>query len=104
MFHKDAPTLMFRQKSLNSCCFSSLASDFASIKQFKAAHAISLHINELLNSEVGNRINFAYEIMQNRKRNKGEQKLHYNQEKYRHKSEYEIFKDITTNVTLRSVY
>ena len=72
---------MYRQKSLNSWCFSSLASAFASIKQFKAAHSISLLINESLTSEVGNRIHFASEIMQNRKRNKGEQKLHYNQEK-----------------------
>ena len=83
MFHKDAPTLKFRKKSLNSCCFSSLASAFASIKQIKAAHATSLRINESLTSEVGNRIHFASEIMQNRKRKKGEQKLYYNQEKRR---------------------
>ena len=70
MFHKDAPTHIFRQKSLNSCCFSSLASAFASIKQFKAAHAISLRINESLTSEVGNSIHFASEIMQKRKRKK----------------------------------
>ena len=68
MFHKNAPTLKFRQKSLNSCCFRSLASDFASIKQFKAAHAISLRINDSLTSEVGNHIHFASEIMQNRKK------------------------------------
>ena len=79
VFHKDAPTLKFCQKSLNSCCFSSLASAFASIKQFKSEHAISLRINESLTSEVGNRIHFASEIMQNRKRKKDEQKLHYNQ-------------------------
>ena len=42
VFHKEAPTLIFHQKSLNSCCFSSLASAFASIKQIKAANAISL--------------------------------------------------------------
>ena len=100
MFHKDAPTLKFRQKSLNSCCFSSLVSAFASIKQIKAAHAISLRINESFTSEVGNRIHFSSEIMQNRKRKKGEQKLHYNQEKKKKKGEYEIFKYITTNVKL----
>ena len=38
--------------------------------------------------------------MQNRKRNKGEQKLYYNQEKNKKKGEYDIFNDITTNVTL----
>ena len=46
VFHKDAPTLIFRQKSLNSCCFSSLASAFASIKQIKATNAIYLRMNE----------------------------------------------------------
>ena len=81
MFHKDAPTLKFRQKSLNSCCFRSLASAFASIEQIKAANAISLCINESITSEVSNRIHFASEIMHNRKRNKGEQKLYYNQGK-----------------------
>ena len=81
VFHKDAPTLIFRQKDLNSCCFSSLASDFASIKQIKAANAISLRIKESLKSEVGNRIHFAYEIMQNRKINKGETRVHYSLEK-----------------------
>ena len=82
LFHKDAPTLIFRQKSLNSCCFSSLASAFASIKQIKAAYAISLRINESLTSEVGNGIHFAFEIMQNRKRNKGEPREHYSLERY----------------------
>ena len=69
VFHKYAPTLIYRQKSLNSCCFSSLASDFASINQIKAADAISLRIKESLKSEVRNRIHFATDIMQNKKRN-----------------------------------
>ena len=43
MFHKDAPILSYCQKTLNSCCFSSLASDFASIKHFKAKNAINTH-------------------------------------------------------------
>ena len=42
MFHKDAPILSYCQKTLNSCCFSSLSSAFASIKHFKAANAISI--------------------------------------------------------------
>ena len=41
MFHKYAPILSYFQKTLNSCCFSSLASAFASINHFKAAAAIS---------------------------------------------------------------
>ena len=59
MFHKDAPILSYCQKKLNSCCFSSLASAFASIKHFKAENTISIHIKESLKIEVGNRIDFA---------------------------------------------
>ena len=36
MYQKDVPIIIYFQKTLNSCCFSSLASDFASIKHFKA--------------------------------------------------------------------
>ena len=36
-FQNDAPILKYCQKTLNSGCFSSLASAFASIKHFKAA-------------------------------------------------------------------
>ena len=53
-----------------------------------------------MTGEVSNRIHFAYEIMQNRKRKKGEQRLHYNQGKKKKKGEYDIFNDITTNVKL----
>ena len=38
--------------------------------------------------------------MQNRKRNRGEQKLHYNQEKKKKKGEYYILNKISANVTL----
>ena len=44
VFHKDDPIISYRQKSLNSCCFSILASAFASIDHFKAADAISIRI------------------------------------------------------------
>ena len=56
MVHKDAPILSYCQKTLNSCCFSSLASAFASIKHFKAANALYIRIKESLKSEIGNRI------------------------------------------------
>ena len=59
VFHKDAPILSYCQKTLNSCCFSSLASAFVSNKQIKAVHAISIRIKESLKSEVCNRIDFA---------------------------------------------
>ena len=99
-FHKDATILIYRQKSLNSCCLSSLASDFASINQFKAAAAISLRIKESLKSEVGNRIHFATDIMQNKKINKGETRVHYSLMKYKKKGEYDILENISANVTL----
>ena len=56
--------------------FQWLASAFASIKHFKASNSISIHIKELLKSEVVNRIDFVNEIMLNRKRNKGEARVH----------------------------
>ena len=59
VFHKDAPILSYCQKTLNICCFSSLASAFASINHFKAADAISIRITESFKSEVDNRIYFA---------------------------------------------
>ena len=86
--------------SLNSCCFSSLASAFASINQIKAADAISLRIKESLKIEVRNCIHFATDIMQNKKRNKGETRVHYSLEKYEKKGEYDILKNISANVTL----
>ena len=100
VFHKDAPILSYRKKSLNSCCFSSLASAFASINHFKAAAAISLRIKESLKSEVGNRIHFATDNMINNKRNKGEARVHYKLIKYKKMGDYEILEDISANVTL----
>ena len=50
--------------------------------------------------EVGNRIHFASEIMQNRKINKGEPWVHYSLERIKKKGEYEILKNISANVTL----
>ena len=55
--------LKYCQKSLNSCCFSSLASELASIEQKKDANGISLRIEESLKSKVGNRIDFASAIL-----------------------------------------
>ena len=64
-FHNDAPILKYGQKSLNSCCFSSLESAFASINQNKAADAISLRIGKSLKSEVVNRSYFSNAILKN---------------------------------------
>ena len=87
-------------KKLNSCCFSSLSSAFASNKHFKDSDAISIRIKESLKSEVGNCIDFANEIMLNRKRNKGEARVHYKLIKYKKIGEYKILEDISANVTL----
>ena len=53
-----------------------------------------------MTSEVGNRIHFASEIMQNRKRNKVEARVHYSLERINKKGEYEILKNISANVIL----
>ena len=98
--HKDAPILSYCQKTLNSCCFSSLASAFASDKHFKAVNAISIRIKESLKSEVGNRIHFANDIMLNNKRNKGEARVNYKLMKYKNMGDYKILEDISANVTL----
>ena len=67
-FHNDAQILKYCQKSLNSCCFSSLESAFVRIKKIKAENDISLHKEESLESEVGNRIDFANAILKNEKK------------------------------------
>ena len=53
-----------------------------------------------MKSEVGNRIDFANDILKNQKRNKGEPKMHYNLMKYNKMGEYKILEDISANVTL----
>ena len=85
---------------MNSCCFISLASAFASTKHFKAANDISIRIKESLKSEVGNRIHFANDIMLNNKRNKDEARVHYKLIKYKKMGDYKILEDISANVTL----
>ena len=64
-FYNYAPILKYCQKSLNSCCLISLASAFVSIKKIKAYNYISLRIEESLESEVGNHIDFANAILKN---------------------------------------
>ena len=59
-----------------------------------------MSIKESLKSEVGNCIDFANDIMLNKKRNKGEARVHYNLIKYKKKGDYKILEDISANVTL----
>ena len=65
-FQNDAPIIKYCQKSLDICCFSSLTSAFAIINHNKAGNAISLSIEESLESEVGNRIDFENAILKNK--------------------------------------
>ena len=94
VFHKDAPILSYCQKTLNSRCFSSLASAFSSNKHFKAANALYIRIKESLKSEIGNRIDFANDTLKNKKRNVGESRVHYNLIKYKNMGDYKILEDI----------
>ena len=89
---KDAPIISYCQKTLNSCCFSSLASVFSSIKHFKSKNAILIRIKESLESEVGNHIDFANDIMLNHKINKGEARVYYQLIKYRLLGEYKFWR------------
>ena len=53
-----------------------------------------------MKGEVGNRIDFAIEILEKKKRNRGETKVHYSLIKYNKKGLYKILEDISENVTL----
>ena len=53
-----------------------------------------------MKSEVDNHIDFPNEIMLNRKRNKGEARVHYKLIKYKKIGNYKILEDINANVTL----
>ena len=77
-FQNDAQILKYCQKNFNSSCISSLASTFATINHNAADNAIAMIIEESLKSEVGNRIDFANDILKNQKINEGELKVHYN--------------------------
>ena len=53
-----------------------------------------------MESEVGNRIDFANDILKNKTKNKGETKVHYSLIKYKQTGTYKILEDISENVTL----
>ena len=53
-----------------------------------------------MNSEVGNRIDFANDILKNKRRNIGEVRVHYKLIKYKKKGEYKILEEISANFTL----
>ena len=100
MFHNDAPMLNYCQKSLNICCFNSLASDFYIIKQTKAYNAISLRIEEYFKSKEGNRIDFANAILKNEKTIAGKPRVYYIPRKCKKKGSYDILRDMSEIFTL----
>ena len=99
-FHNDSPMLKYCQKSFTSCFFSSLDSAFDSIKQIKATNDISLCIEESLKSKVGNHIDFANNILKNKKRIKAEPRAYYSLRKYKKKGSYDIMTDTSAYFTL----
>ena len=74
MWSKRSFTLMPQflnicQNTLNSCCFSSLASSFESVDKIKAANSISKPIEESSKSQVSfrNRIDIANAVLKTKK-------------------------------------
>ena len=53
-----------------------------------------------MESEVGNRIDFANDILKNNKINEGEARVNYKLIKYKKMGDYKILEDISANVTL----
>ena len=78
----------------------SLASEFSSTNHNKSEDDISLRIEESLESEVGNCIDFANVILKNEKKLKGEPRVYYILRKYKKKGSYDILTSISENVTL----
>ena len=99
-FHSNAPMLKYFKKSLNICCFSSLASYFASIEQTNSENAISLSIEKSLKSEVGNIIDFDNAILKNEKQIKCEPRVYYSLRTYKNMGSFKIQKDMSEHVTL----
>ena len=64
-FHSNAPMLNYCQNSLNSCCFSSLASDFDGINKTKAVNAIAMRVETVSTIQVGNRSDFSNATLKN---------------------------------------
>ena len=54
-----------------------------------------MRIEESLMSEIGNHIDFANDILKNKKRNVGEARVHYNLIKYKKMRGYKILEEIS---------
>ena len=65
VFHPEAPVLKYYKKLSNSCCLSSLASEFHSISKERDAAALENGTGESLTSQTyifSNRIDFSNDI------------------------------------------
>ena len=59
-----------------------------------------MRIEESLESEVGNRINFSNAILKNEKKHQHKPRFYYSLRKYKKKGSYDILTDISENATL----
>ena len=95
--------LKYHQKAYNSCCLSSLQSDFHSIFDDRSVTAFVTRIEESLTLQTDkfrNIINFANYIMTDRMHIKGEQRLIYNMKICRKKDSFDVTKNMSEYVTL----
>ena len=101
-FHPRAPVLKYHQESSNSCCLSSLVSDFHSIGKkrlqlpSKTAFNNHLHLSKISFTNI---IEFANAMMKDKFRHKGEQNLRYNKKKWVKKVTFDILNEKSDNVT-----
>ena len=101
MFHPEAPVLKYHQKSSNSCCLSSLASDFHIIGDNMAVDSLANHIEDSLalkKDRFRKRIDFSNNIMK-KIGHKGEQSLRYNLNIWNEKGDFDILNEISKDDT-----
>ena len=102
-FRTEAPLIKYHQKSSNSCCLSSLASAFHCIGDNRAVTNLKNRIEESLTLQTEifkSRINFAHNIMKNRRKIKFGQNLQYNLTIQKKNNYFDILNDISEYVTL----
>ena len=95
--------IKYHQNTSNSCCLSSLESDFHCIGNNKAVPALVNRIKESLTQQTeffNNITHFANAIISNRRKIKGEQNLRYNLMIWKKNDTFDILNDISENVTL----
>ena len=102
-FHLAAPLMKYHQKTFNSFCLSSLASEFNCINYNMYVLALVNIIEESLTLEkenCKNKIHFANSIMSNRREIKGKQTLRYNLSIWIENDAFDILNDISENIIL----